>query len=332
MRCIEIQDQKLVLVERPTPKPKAGEVLVKVYAAGVNRPDILQRKGLYPPPAGASDIPGLEVAGEIAERGRGVTSLRNGQAVVALVAGGGYADYCIVPAAQCLPVPKGMDFITAAGIPETFFTVWANLFDIAKLRKGETVLIHGGASGIGTTAIQLARGAGARVIVTAGTEAKCKACRELGAHVAINYNEQDFEKETLKATKDKGVDVILDMVGGPYVPRNLRLLAEQGRHVSIATQGGRVAEVDLVQIMKKRLVMTGSTLRPRSVDEKSLIADRLYRHVWPRLHRHNAFFSLFFKKRVTPVIDKVFPLEQAQAAHDYLEGGSHVGKVILRVM
>ncbi len=329
---MEIQDQKLVLAERPDPKPKAGEVLVKVYAAGVNRPDVLQRKGVYPPPPGASDIPGLEIAGEIAERGRGVTSLKNGQAVVALVAGGGYAEYCIVPAAQCLPIPKGMNFITAAGIPETFFTVWANLFDIAHLKKGETVLIHGGASGIGTTAIQLARAAGARVIVTAGTDAKCKACRDIGAHHAINYNEQDFEKESLKATRDAGVDVILDMVGGPYVPRNLRLLATGGRHVSIATQGGRVAEVDLVQLMKKRLILTGSTLRPRSVAEKGVIADSLYRHVWPRLNRHNAFFSLFFKKRITPVIDKVFPLAEAQAAHDYLESGQHVGKVILRVM
>jgi putative PIG3 family NAD(P)H quinone oxidoreductase len=332
MKCIEIKDKQLALTERPIPKPKAGEVLVKVYAAGVNRPDIMQRKGLYPPPEGVTDIPGLEIAGEIAERGWGVKTLKNGQGVCALVAGGGYAEYCIVPEAQCLPIPKRMDFITAAGIPETFFTVWANLFDIGRLRKGETVLIHGGASGIGTTAIQMARAVGAKVFVTAGSDEKCRACKKLGAHLAINYVTDDFVAEALAATKDKGVDLILDMIGGDYIPRNLQALAVGGRHISIAVQHGRTAEIDILQVMQKRLTLTGSTLRPRSVAEKGAIAAALHKNIWPLLHRKNAFFSLFCKKRITPVIDKVFPLAEAQAAHDYLESGVHTGKVILRVM
>jgi putative PIG3 family NAD(P)H quinone oxidoreductase len=332
MKCIGINDQKLIMTERPTPKPKAGEVLVKVYAAGVNRPDLMQRKGLYPPPEGVTDIPGLEISGEIAERGRDVKGLKNGQQVCALVSGGGYAEYCIVPAEQCLPMPKGMDFITAAGIPETFFTVWTNLFDGGRLQKGETVLIHGGASGIGTAAIQIARAAGAKVFVTAGSEEKCRACKKLGAHLAINYNTEDFVTEVMKATKDRGVDVVLDMVGGDYIPRNLKLLAPYGRHVSIAVQHGKSAEVDILQIMQKRLTITGSTLRPRSTAEKGAIAEALYMNVWSLLHRKNAFWSLFSKKRITPVIDKVFPFADAQAAHEYLEAGDHIGKVILRVM
>jgi putative PIG3 family NAD(P)H quinone oxidoreductase len=332
MKCIEIKDRQLSLTERPIPKPKAGEVLVKVYAAGVNRPDIMQRKGAYPPPEGVTDIPGLEIAGEIAERGWGVKTLKNGQAVCALVAGGGYAEYCIVPEAQCLPIPKRMDFITAAGIPETFFTVWANLFDIGRLKKGETVLIHGGASGIGTTAIQLARATGAKVFVTAGSDEKCSACKKLGAHLAINYSTRDFVSDVLKETKDKGVDVVLDMIGGDYISRNLQTLAPGGRHISIAVQHGRMAEVDILLVMQKRLTLTGSTLRPRSVAEKGAIAEALYKNVWPLLHRKNSFFSLFCKKRITPVIDKVFPLAEAQEAHDHLDAGTHVGKVILRVM
>jgi putative PIG3 family NAD(P)H quinone oxidoreductase len=332
MKCIEISDRKLTLTERPIPKPKAGEVLVKVYAAGVNRPDILQRNGFYPPPAGVTDIPGLEISGEIAERGKNVENLKNGQQVCALVSGGGYAEYCVVPAAQCLPLPKGMDFITAAGIPETFFTVWTNLFDRGQLKKDETVLIHGGASGIGTTAIQVAAAAGAKVFVTAGSDEKCKACRKLGAQLAVNYKTHDFLDEILKATKDKGVDVVLDMVGGEYFPRNLKALATGGRHVSIAIQQGRMAELDILQVMQKRLIVTGSTLRPRSVEEKGAIADALKKNIWPLLNRKNALLKLFSKKRITPVIDKVFPLAEAQAAHDYLDSGAHIGKVILRVM
>jgi len=332
MKCIEISDRKLILTERPIPKPKSGEVLVKVYAAGVNRPDILQRNGLYPPPEGVTDIPGLEISGEIAERGRNVEGLNNGQQVCALVSGGGYAEYCIVPARQCLPIPKGMDFITAAGIPETFFTVWTNLFDRGQLKKGETVLVHGGASGIGTAAIQIASALGAKVFVTAGTDEKCKACRKLGAGLASNYKTHDFLDEVLKATRDKGVDVVLDMVGGEYLPRNLKALGVGGRHVSIAMQQGRMAELDILQVMQKRLIVTGSTLRARSVEEKGAIADALKKNIWPLLHRKNALLKLFSKKRITPVIDKVFPLAEAQTAHDYLDSGAHIGKVILRVM
>jgi NADPH2:quinone reductase len=315
MKCIDIKNQRLTPAERPMPKVKAGEVLVKVYAAGVNRPDLLQRKGLYPPPPGVTDIPGLEIAGEI------VKGAGKGKKVCALVAGGGYAEYCAVPAKHCLPLPTGMDFITAAGIPETFFTVWTNLFDRGQLKKGETLLVHGGASGIGTTAIQVAKAFGVKVIVTAGTEAKCRACKKLGAFAAINYKKKDFAAETLKATKGKGVDVVLDMIGGDYLPRNLKILKAGGRHVSIAMQRGRKAELDIFEVMSKRLVLTGSTLRPRSLAEKAAIARALHKNVWPLLER----------KKIMPVIDKVFALKNAQAAHDYLEAAGHVGKVILKV-
>ena len=315
MKCIEIINQRLILSERPMPKTKSGEVLVKVHAAGVNRPDLLQRKGLYPPPAGVTDIPGLEIAGEI------VKGAGKGKKICALVSGGGYAEYCAVPAKQCLPLPKGMDFVTAAGIPENYFTVWTNLFDRGQLKKGETILIHGGASGIGTTAIQIAKAFGAKVFVTAGTDKKCRACKKLGAALAINYKTQDFLAETLKATKDVGVDVVLDMVGGDYLPRNLKVLKPGGRHVSIAVQGGRTAELDIFQVMSRRLILTGSTLRPRSPADKAAIAKALYKNVWPLLNR----------KKIKPVIDKVFALKDAQAAHEYLEAGAHVGKVILRV-
>jgi len=314
MKCIEIINQRLVVTERPVPKTKAGEVLVKVHAAGVNRPDLLQRKGLYPPPAGVTDIPGLEIAGEIV-KGPG-----KGKKVCALVSGGGYAEYCAVPAKQCLPLPKGMDFVAAAGLPENYFTVWTNLFDRGQLKKGETILIHGGASGIGTTAIQISKAFGAKVFVTARSDKKCAACRKLGAALAINYRTHDFAAETLKATKDAGVDVVLDMVGGEYLPRNLRILKPGGRHVSIAVQGGRIAQLDIVQVMSKRLILTGSTLRPRPPADKAAIAKALYKNVWPLLK----------KKKIAPVIDKVFPLKDAQLAHDYLEAGAHVGKVILR--
>ena len=316
MQCIEIRDQRLVPVERPIPKAKPGEVLVKVHAAGINRPDLLQRKGLYPPPAGVTDIPGLEIAGVIA---RGP---KKGQKICALVAGGGYAEYCVVPAAQCLPLPKGMDFVTAAGIPETFFTVWTNLYDRGQLKKGETVLIHGGSSGIGTTAIQMAKAFGAKVIVTAGSDKKCKACKKLGAQLAINYKTQDFVAEVMKGTKDTGVDVVLDMVGGDYLPRNLKTLKTGGRHVSIAMQKGRTAQLDIFQVMSKRLILTGSSLRPRSVKDKGAIAKALYKAVWPLLGRG----------KIKPVVDKVFPFKNAQEAHEYLEAGAHVGKVILKVL
>jgi NADPH2:quinone reductase len=315
MKCIEISNQRLVLAERPVPKIKAGEVLVKVHAAGVNRPDVLQRKGLYPPPAGVTDIPGLEIAGQIIE-GPG-----KGKKVCALVSGGGYAEYGVVPAKQCLPLPKGMDFETAAGIPETYFTVWTNLFDRGQLKKGETILIHGGSSGIGTTAIQIAKAFGAKVFVTAGSDEKCRVCKKLGASVAINYKTRDFVTETMKATKDAGVDVILDMVGGDYLPRNLRVLKAGGRHISIAVQGGRVAQLDIVQVMSKRLILTGSTLRLRPPADKAAIAKAVYKNIWPLLNR----------KKIAPVIDKFFALEDAQKAHEYLDTGAHVGKVILRL-
>lgn len=332
MKCVEIREKKLVLADRPVPKPKSGEVLVKVHAAGVNHADLLQRKGLYPPPAGASDIPGLEISGEIAELGGSVRGLRRGQKVCAILTGGGYAEYCVVPAVQCLPLPREMDFVTAAGIPETFFTVWANLFDLGQLEKGDTLLVHGGASGIGTTAIQLARAFGIRIFVTAGTDAKCKFCKGLGASLAVNYKTQDFVPEVLRVTKGRGVDMVLDMVGGDYLPRNLRVLRTGGWHVSIAAMHGRLAEVDILNIMINRLILTGSTLRSRSIDEKGMIAARLLKDVWPLLHRRGFFFSLFSPKRITPIIDNTFPLAEAQAAHDYMEVGSHVGKIILKVI
>jgi NADPH:quinone reductase len=307
-------------VTRPVPKPGKGEVLVRVRAAGINRPDLLQRKGLYPPPKGVTDVPGLEISGEIAALGRGVKGLRKNQAVCALVAGGGYAEYCIVPAPQCLPVPKGLNWVQAAGVPETFFTVWTSLFERGGLKKGESVLIHGGASGIGTTAIQMAKAFGARIAVTAGTDEKCKACTKLGAKLAINHRTKDFVAEIAKSFPD-GVNVVLDMIGGDYLQRNLRCLAPYGRHVSIAMQRGRMAEVDLFQVMSKRLVMTGSTLRPQPIAVKGAIAKALKKNIWPLLARG----------KVRPVIDKVFPLTEAQASHDYLESGRHVGKIVLKV-
>lgn len=321
MTVVAIRDQQLVSEKRPVPQPRAGEVLVRVRAAGVNRPDLLQRRGLYPPPEGITDIPGLEISGDVVALGSRVTGIKTGQKVCALVAGGGYAEYCIVPAVQCLPLPKNLGWIAAAGIPETFFTVWHNVFDHGKLKKGDRILIHGGASGIGTTAIQLARAFGAKVFVTAGTDEKCNACLKLGAQIAINYKSQDYAAEIMQATDDKGVDVVLDMVGGDYINRNLKILAPEGRHVSIAMQRGRTAEVDLFQIMSKRLVMTGSTLRPQTVAAKGKIAKALKKNVWPFITR----------KRITPVVDQIFGLDDAQTAHDYLEAGQHFGKVILRV-
>lgn len=302
------------------PKPGDDEVLVRVAAASVNRPDVLQRQGKYPPPPGASTILGLDIAGEIVAVGPQVDRWRVGDRVCALVAGGGYAEYCAAPAAQCLPVPAGFSMIEAGAIPETFFTVWTNLFQRARLTVGETVLIHGGSSGIGTTAIQLAHVNGARVFATAGSSAKCAACRDLGADLALNYHDTDFVPVVREATAGRGVNVILDMVGGSYVARNLAALAVDGRLTQIAFVGGSRVELDLREVMTKRLTITGSTLRPRSVAEKGAIARDLETHVWPLLARG----------AVRPVIFRTFPLAEAAAAHRLLEDGNHVGKIVLR--
>jgi putative PIG3 family NAD(P)H quinone oxidoreductase len=306
----------------PVPQPGRGDVLIKVEAAGVNRPDVMQRLGKYPPPPGASNIPGLEIAGRIAASHRDDPPgrWRVGDRVCALVAGGGYAEYCVAPAGQCLPVPADMDTVTAAAIPETFFTVWTNLFERGRLRPGERVLVHGGTSGIGTTAIQLARAAGATVLATAGSGQKCAACLELGASVAIDYRTQDFVEIVREATGGAGVDVILDIVGGDYVGRNLRCLAMDGRLVQIGLMGGSRAEVDFVAVLQRRLTITGSTLRARSVAEKSALARQVETHVWPWLA----------EGKVAPVIDRTFPLIAAAEAHRRLESGDHIGKIVLR--
>ncbi len=323
MRCVEISQfggpDVLRVVDRPAPQPGPGELLVRVSAAGLNRPDLMQREGKYPPPPGVSDIPGLEVAGAIAALGPGVTDWSVGDSVCALVSGGGYAELCIVPALQALPVPAGCSLIDAAAIPETFFTVWHNLFERAALRAGETVLVHGGASGIGTAAIALATAFGARVFVTAGTAAKCAACERLGAARAVNYRTEDFVAVLTAETDRRGVDVILDMVGGDYTPRNLELLGEEGRLVQIAFLNGSRALVDFWPVMRKRLTITGSTLRARPVEVKAAIARALKTKVWP----------LIEAGRVRPVIDRTFPLAQASDAHKALEQGDHVGKIVL---
>ncbi len=311
----------LELTEGTTPPPRAGEILVRVEAAGINRPDVLQRKGDYPPPPDASPILGLEIAGEVVALGEGVTGYRIGERVCALANGGGYAQYCAVPAGQALPFPKGYDAVKAAALPETFFTVWANLFMMAALKPGESVLIHGGSSGIGTTAIQLARAFGATVFATAGSAEKCAACVALGASMAINYREDDWGAALMTATGGRGVDVILDMVGGDYVTRNLNLLALEGRLVQIAFLKASKTEIDLMQVMRRRLTLTGSTLRPRSVAEKGAIAQALEARVWPRLAA----------REVAPVIHGTFPLAAAPAAHRLMESGAHIGKIVLTV-
>ncbi|MEP6915450.1 MAG: NAD(P)H-quinone oxidoreductase [Acidobacteriota bacterium] len=329
MTAIEITSpggpEVLRAVERPVPQPGPGEVLVRVEAAGVNRPDIMQRLGKYPPPPGASDIPGLEIAGTIVQVGGesatgapGVSRWQPGDTVCALVAGGGYAEYCAVPAPQCLPIPDGMAMISAAAIPETFFTVWTNLFQRGALRAGERVLVHGGTSGIGTTAIQLAHAAGAMVLATAGSDHKCEACRRLGAAVAINYRTADFV-EVVRREAPGGVDVILDIVGGDYFARNLECLALNGRLVQVGVIGGSRGQIDLAAVLRKRLTVTGSTLRVRSVAEKGAIAGELEEHVWP----------MVADGRVAPVIDRTFPLTDAAGAHRRLESGDQVGKVVL---
>lgn len=335
MNCIEISTpggpDVLKLASRPTPVPGDGEVLIRVAAAGVNRPDVFQRIGHYPPPPGASDIPGLEVAGVIEQVGGAGTATGTGTGggpawqvgdrVCALVSGGGYAEYCVAPAGQCLPVPAGLDMTQAAALPETVFTVWTNVFERGRLRAGETLLVHGGTSGIGTTAIQLAHARGARVFATAGSAEKCEACRQLGAELAINYRDSDFVQAVMAATDGRGVDVILDMVGGDYLTRNIAALAFEGRLVQIATLQGGKATLDLRPILQRRLTITGSTLRARSVAEKTALATAVRHHVWP----------LIESGRLHPVIHATWPLAQAAEAHRTMEGGQHIGKLVLLV-
>ena len=309
----------LVVVERPVPVPRSDEVLIRVAAAGVNRPDVLQRLGGYPPPPGAPSIPGLEVSGEIVATGDEVPREMIGQPVCALLAGGGYAEYAVAPAGQCLTVPESLTMIEAAAMPETLFTVWTNLFERAYATEGETVLVHGGTSGIGTMAISLAKLFGLTIIVTAGSDRKCGAALGHGADHAINYATEDFVTRVREITGGKGVQVVLDMVGGDYVPRNLKCLADDGRHVSIAVQGGAMATIPIFEIMRRRLTLTGSTLRPRDTAFKSLVADELARTVWPYVE----------DGQLKPLIDSLYPLADAPAAHRRMDEGGHIGKIVL---
>jgi NADPH2:quinone reductase len=309
----------LVPQPQPVPSPHEGEILVKVAAAGVNRPDVMQRQGHYPPPKGATEIPGLEIAGEVVQVGPGVTRWNKGDKVMALVVGGGYAEYCLAYASHALPVPTSLSMIEAAAIPETFFTVWHNVFKRGKLTSGETLLVHGGSSGIGTTAIQLGKAFGAQVIVTAGTPEKCDACRKLGADLAINYNTEDFVALSKQATQGRGVELILDMVGGEYVGRNYEAAAVEGRIVQIAFLASSRLTVDLMRLMLKRLTHTGSTLRARAVADKAAIAQAVEKNV----------LSFLASGRVKPLIDSTFPLAQASAAHARMESGKHIGKIVL---
>lgn len=308
---------ELVLVDRPVPRPGTDEVLVRVAAAGVNRPDILQRKGLYPPPPGASDILGLEVAGEVVE---GPDELI-GRNVCALIAGGGYAEYCVAPIGTCLFVPDAISLIEAAAMPETLFTVWVNLFERGFAADGDWVLVHGGTSGVGTMAIALGQLFGLKVIVTCGSDEKCARALALGAEAAINYREQDFVEEVHRVTDRAGVDVVIDMVGGDYLPRNLASLAKEGRHVSIAVQRGATAEIPIFDIMRRRLILTGSTLRPRTIEFKTMVADEIAKTVWPYVEGG----------RLKPVVDSIYPLADAGDAHARMEAGEHVGKIVLEV-
>ena len=304
----------------PVPEPGPGEVLIKVAAAGVNRPDMMQRKGLYPPPPGATDVPGLEVSGTVVSVGQNVNEPPINSEVCALVTCGGYAEYCLAAASICLPVPEKISLVNAAGIPETFFTVWTNVFERGQLKARESLLVHGGSSGIGTTAIQLGKAFGATVYTTAGTSEKCEFCEDLGADVSINYREQDFSEEIKRLTEGKGVNVILDMVGGPYFPKNIRLLADEGRLVQIALMQGSKAEVDFRSLLLKRVTLTGSTLRPRSVEEKTKIAQALQKNVWPLLE----------SGAVRPIIHQTFPLKHASEAHRLMESSTHIGKILLK--
>jgi putative PIG3 family NAD(P)H quinone oxidoreductase len=325
MLAIEISapggPEVLVPAERPMPSITAGEVLIKVAAAGVNRPDVAQRMGRYPPPPGASDIPGLEIAGTIQTVGSDVKNWRAGDHVCALVSGGGYAEYCAAPAPQCLPLPRGIDLVHAAAIPETTFTVWTNVFDRGRLKNGESILVHGGSSGIGTTAIQLAKARGARVFATAGTTEKCRACESIGADRAINYRDSDFVAAVRELTGGKGVDVILDMVGAEYLQRNLDALATEGRLVHIGQLGGAKAQINLTPVLRNRLTITGSTLRARSVSEKGAIAAAVHEQVWP----------LFESGAVRVLVHRTFPLSNAAEAHRVMESSTHIGKLVLTV-
>lgn len=326
MRAIEItqpgKPDVLQLCERPMPVLKPGEVMIRVHAAGVNRPDVLQRMGHYPVPPGASDLPGLEVAGEIVDGDCTGTPFRHGDMVCALVQGGGYAEYCAAPAGSCLPIPAGLSPLEAAALPENYFTVWTNVFDRAQLKGADTLLVQGGSSGIGVTAIQLASALGHRVFATAGSKEKCDACVELGAERAINYKDEDFVAVVKEATGGKGVDVVLDMVAGDYLPREITCLADDGRIALIALLGGAKATVDLNEVLRRRLVISGSTLRPRPVEFKAAIAANLKQHAWP----------LFEQGKIKPVIYKTFPLAQAADAHALMETSTHVGKIMLQVL
>ncbi|HKS58111.1 MAG TPA: NAD(P)H-quinone oxidoreductase [Steroidobacteraceae bacterium] len=323
MKVIEVPQpggpEALVIGERPVPQPAPGEVLIEVAAAGLNRADILQRRGFYPSPPGAPPYPGLEVAGTIAAVGANVTEFKVGDAVCALLQGGGYAEFCSVDAGQVLPIPGALDSVEAASLPEAMFTVWSNVFGFGRLQPGETLLVHGGTSGIGVAAIQLAVALGHTVFATAGSADKCRFCESLGARRAIDYKSEDFVAEIGKATDGRGVDVVLDMVGGSYVPRNLQVLATEGRLVMIATQGGAKGEIDVLRIMQQRLVITGSTLRPRPIAFKRAIRDQLLAKVWP----------LIAAGRIRPIVDSVFALAQAPQAHARMESSEHIGKIIL---
>jgi putative PIG3 family NAD(P)H quinone oxidoreductase len=310
----------VVLAERPVPQPGVGEVLIEVAAAGVNRPDVLQRRGMYPPPPDAPDVLGLEASGEVVTAGQGAEELI-GEKVCALVAGGGYAQYCVAPAGTCLRVPEVLSLVEAAAMPETLFTVWINLFERGFAADGDWVLVHGGTSGIGTMAIALGQLFGLKLIVTCGTDEKCARAMEIGADAAINYRTQDFVEEVHRVTDRVGVNIVIDMVGGDYVPRNLACLAEEGRHVSIAVQRGANAEIPIFDVMRRRLTLTGSTLRPRPVEFKTMVADEIARTVWPYVEGG----------RLRPVIDKTFPLDQVDAAHERMEAGKNIGKIVLMV-
>ena len=323
MLAIEIVAGSLKLTERAIPKPGIHQVLIKVTAAGVNRPDVMQRKGLYPAPQGASDIPGLEISGIIVALGLGTLAspFKLGDSICALVSGGGYAGYCLASVSHCLPVPNGLSLVEAAALPETFFTVWSNMFDRAQLQEGETLLVHGGSSGIGTTAIQLAKAFHAKVIITAGSKIKCERCLELGADAAINYKEQDFVLEINRLTNNVGVNVILDMIGGDYFPRNLKCMADEARLLQIAIQNGAKAEINLLPIMLKRLTITGSALRARNDVFKANIAEKLQRQVWP----------LLANGTIKPIIHARFALNEASKAHELMESSLHIGKILLEL-